>query len=342
MRKQVALLVALVGIGAMLTGCHTTTTPTVSAPVMPAMNEMLVPEHVLVIADASGSMYLPDRFALEKEVLRSFVVGMPNGTYNAGLLAFGGAWSDRWHKYPPEIFDRENLLSAVAGLEWLGGSTPLDAVLDRLQPGLATLEGDLAIVVMSDGKACTTATLDAATHIVTSYPGNVCIHTVQFGDDENGGIMLANLAKISGCGTSRHVNDVLTADGMAQFVRDVFLGETMGGVAVAAAGVIYFDFDRATLRPDAMGVIEDTVTILSERPALRVRIEGHTDVLGPDSYNNDLSQKRAQAVANALTARGIAGDRIETAAFGESRPAAPNDTPANRQLNRRAVVIYIH
>jgi OOP family OmpA-OmpF porin len=345
-RKHAGFLVAFVCAGAMLAGCHTTVTPSVSAPVMPSGHERVVPEHVLIIADASGSMYLPEKFPLEKELLRSFVIGMPEGNYQAGLLAFGSNWSERWHKYPPERFDRESLLGAVAGLEWIGGATPMDAVFERLEPGLTQLEGDLAIVVLSDGKACTPATLDAATRIVTGYPGNLCIHTVQFGDDQAGGAMLDTLSKISGCGTFRHANDLLNADGMAQLIRDVFLGSGMGVVmgetAVSAAGVIYFDFDRATLRADAMPVIEDTVTILSERPALNVRIEGHTDIIGTDNYNEDLSQQRANAVAEALASRGIDRGRIETAAFGESQPAAPNDTRENRQLNRRAVVIYIH
>jgi OmpA-OmpF porin, OOP family len=78
-----------------------------------------------------------------------------------------------------------------------------------------------------------------------------------------------------------------------------------------------------------------SVAILKANPDLRVRIDGHTDSSGSDAYNQKLSERRAEAVRKFLTDSGIAPSRLEARGYGESRPAAPNDTPANMRLNRR-------
>jgi outer membrane protein OmpA-like peptidoglycan-associated protein len=75
--------------------------------------------------------------------------------------------------------------------------------------------------------------------------------------------------------------------------------------------------------------------ILEKNPDLRVSIDGHTDSSGEAAYNEKLSERRAQAVRDLFIENRIAPSRLEARGFGESRPAAPNDTPENRQLNRR-------
>jgi len=98
---------------------------------------------------------------------------------------------------------------------------------------------------------------------------------------------------------------------------------------------IYFDYDKATLRPESIEELERVVKFLQENPTLRVEISGHTDSDGSDAYNLRLSQARAQAVVDYLVSRGIEGGRLIARGYGESRPVAPNDTPENKQKNRR-------
>ena len=69
-------------------------------------------------------------------------------------------------------------------------------------------------------------------------------------------------------------------------------------------------------------------------------IEGHTDSVGSDSYNEELSQRRAQAVADALRTRGVAADRYEAKGLGKSFPVASNATNAGRQQNRRVEIVF--
>ena len=79
--------------------------------------------------------------------------------------------------------------------------------------------------------------------------------------------------------------------------------------------------------------------ILVTHPDLKLEIEGHTDSVGTDSYNQDLSQRRAHSVSAYLIQQGIAPGAVATAGFGESRPVASNDNAAGRQRNRRVELV---
>ena len=98
---------------------------------------------------------------------------------------------------------------------------------------------------------------------------------------------------------------------------------------------IEFDFAKATIRPTSFPVIDEAVKVLQTYPSLRLRISGHTDSVGSEERNKQLSQDRAQAVADYLTEKGVAADRLEVIGRGPDKPVADNDTPAGRQQNRR-------
>lgn len=105
---------------------------------------------------------------------------------------------------------------------------------------------------------------------------------------------------------------------------------------------VNFDFDRSTLRPDAVAILNEAVEILKRYPELRVEVAGHTDSVGTDAYNQRLSERRAKAVYDHLTSNGITADRlVGPTGYGESRPIAPNtnadgsDNPEGRARNRR-------
>ncbi|MBV8911076.1 MAG: OmpA family protein, partial [Gammaproteobacteria bacterium] len=79
---------------------------------------------------------------------------------------------------------------------------------------------------------------------------------------------------------------------------------------------------------------------LTSHPGTRVRVEGHTDSLGSAEYNQQLSEQRADAVAHALTSRGVSPDAVQALGRGKGFPIATNDTPAGRQHNRRVEIIF--
>jgi outer membrane protein OmpA-like peptidoglycan-associated protein len=98
---------------------------------------------------------------------------------------------------------------------------------------------------------------------------------------------------------------------------------------------VNFDFDKANIRADAQPILDEAVRALGEAGDVRVSVEGHTDSVGSDAYNMGLSQRRAKAVSDYLQSKGIAGDRLTTEGFGESKPVATNETSEGRAQNRR-------
>ena len=105
---------------------------------------------------------------------------------------------------------------------------------------------------------------------------------------------------------------------------------------------VNFDFDKSTLRPDAVAILGEATEILKRYPELKVEVAGHTDSVGSDAYNQKLSERRAKTVYDYLTSNGVDAARlIGPVGYGESRPLAPNtnddgsDNPENRARNRR-------
>ncbi|HEX2596230.1 MAG TPA: OmpA family protein [Luteimonas sp.] len=124
-------------------------------------------------------------------------------------------------------------------------------------------------------------------------------------------------------------------------------GQTIGPdgcpvpVSIDLKGV-NFDFDKATLRPDAVSILNEAIEILKRYPDLKVEVAGHTDSIGSDAYNQKLSERRAKTVYDYLTSNGVdAGRLVGPTGYGESRPIAPNtnpdgsDNPEGRAQNRR-------
>jgi outer membrane protein OmpA-like peptidoglycan-associated protein len=99
---------------------------------------------------------------------------------------------------------------------------------------------------------------------------------------------------------------------------------------------IYFSFNSDVIRDESTPTLEDIAAILRRHPTWKLRVNGHTDSIGSDQFNLDLSRRRAEAVKHALATRyGIAADRLDTAGFGESQPKDTNDTIEGRARNRR-------
>ena len=105
-------------------------------------------------------------------------------------------------------------------------------------------------------------------------------------------------------------------------------------------GDVLFEFGRADIKPAAQGAIGKLAGYLNQHPDRRVLIEGFTDSIGSDAVNMALSQRRSQAVADALRARGVDPTRIATRGYGEAYPVAGNSSSSDRAMNRR-VEVYI-
>lgn len=103
---------------------------------------------------------------------------------------------------------------------------------------------------------------------------------------------------------------------------------------------VYYDYDKADLKPESFPALDELVALLNKYPAMTIEIGAHTDSKGRDSYNQKLSEARAESVVKYLVDKGIAPERLTAKGYGETQPVAPNevdgkDNPAGREKNRR-------
>jgi outer membrane protein OmpA-like peptidoglycan-associated protein len=104
---------------------------------------------------------------------------------------------------------------------------------------------------------------------------------------------------------------------------------------------INFDVDKATLRPESMGTLNQIKRIMTDSPDLQFEIDGHTDNTGVAAHNLTLSQQRAEAVKAQLVTMGISASRLTAKGFGDSKPTADNTTSEGKANNRRVEFVKI-
>ncbi|MFZ6748183.1 OmpA family protein [Undibacterium sp. Ren11W] len=121
-------------------------------------------------------------------------------------------------------------------------------------------------------------------------------------------------------------------------LADLAAKKTERGIIITIGDVL-FGTDLARLNPEGMRTTQKLADILQQNPQRTVLVDGFTDNTGSPEHNQDLSERRASAVRSALQLAGVNRDRIAIRGYGMSYPIAANDTPANRQLNRRVEIV---
>jgi outer membrane protein OmpA-like peptidoglycan-associated protein len=129
--------------------------------------------------------------------------------------------------------------------------------------------------------------------------------------------------------------DIPLSSGYQEVVKDVELKNVAVGSVIVLKN-IFFDFDKATLRPESTNELERLIKLLTDLPTLKIEIGSHTDSKGSDEYNMKLSQARSESVVAYLINHGIAKDRLVAHGYGETKPIDTNDTEEGRQNNRRS------
>jgi OOP family OmpA-OmpF porin len=349
-KTGLVLLVAILAVG-----CTPRTLPSQQAlsvtPVQFAANEQRVPSQAVVIADSSGTTYMAETFPHVKALAQSFVKAMPegntrakvSGNYDATLIGFGG--KDRIvSSLAP--FNRNALGSKADSLRILGdihgfgGETPFRNVFAEVQEALKGKTGNAAVVIFSDGLPdFEDEAMDAAKSLVESHLGDLCFHTVHVGDDEEGARFLKTVSALTRCGSAREMADVWNASNFMKFTHDVFAGAAAAAPDACAGRIVLrgveFAFNKAELTGTSSVILDVAVDQLKSCPRIPMEIDGHTDSVGPEDYNQKLGLRRAEAVKGYLVSKGLSSSRLTARSFGETRPGASNDTDEGRQTNRR-------
>lgn len=139
--------------------------------------------------------------------------------------------------------------------------------------------------------------------------------------------------------TARAAAEERAATAQAALAKLAEVKEDPRGMIITLSGSVLFASNQATLLPEARARLDQVADVLFATKERNLSIEGHTDSQGSDSHNQDLSQRRADAVRNALVQRGYGSDLIQARGFGEGTPVADNTSAEGRANNRRVEII---
>jgi outer membrane protein OmpA-like peptidoglycan-associated protein len=158
----------------------------------------------------------------------------------------------------------------------------------------------------------------------------------QLGNTAVGAIIGAAVGGTAGALIGRHMDR--QAEEMRQDIKNAKIERIGEGIKITFDSGILFETNSSALQSVAKANIESLAKVLKKYPDTNILIEGDTDNTGAEEYNQKLSERRAQAVADYQKSLGVAGSRISTVGLGELNPIASNDTDYGRQQNRRVEV----
>ena len=300
------------------------------------------------------------KFDAGQELLRRINLTIPeNVGLNAGIRSFGfgpcTAWGFSKLNLAVSNYSTSSFASGLDSITCNSGGSPMHKALEAASDDLAATVGNSAIVIISAGHQLDASPFSAAKMLKQKYGDRLCIYTVWVGNEasKGGRNLMLKLANIGGCGFATSAADIAASPDMADFVERVLFTkasaatkakaspfdsdadgvadykdkcpQTPAGAKVDIDGCwayhgVFFDFDKATIKPEYHDLFENAVQVMKNNPTLRVQIEGHTDSIGPASYNLKLSERRAQAVKAYMVNKGISPARITTQGFGEIDP----------------------
>jgi OOP family OmpA-OmpF porin len=332
-------------------------TPLAVSPIKFGERELRDVNNVFIVTDASSSMRKEGTFAMANSLAISFIMALPEASerssskqYNAGYLAFGGT---KRVSVPLDPFRREALLNAAYNTELLGspfgtgGTTPLHTVFDEIGAQIIGETRRTAIVLFTDGVTRKPEKALAAARSLI-HDGTVCVHAVQVGNDSAGTRFLGRLGNITPCSSAQNSAGIAIAGDFERYAKSVMVGDApLPPVAAAPPAScaskirlrgIEFGFDKANVDEAGTAVLDAAIAVLSSCSSANLNVDGYTDSIGADAYNQGLSERRANAVADYFAKKGIESDRVASRGFGRANPVASNDTKDGRARNRRVEI----
>jgi OOP family OmpA-OmpF porin len=339
-----------------LVGCHTgwNRVDFITGPVTLYTEDVIVRDQIIILVDVTGSIGFLSQYEYEMDLMNNFIDAMPDGFYDAGIDSFAGMTRADWVERPLAPYDRARIEDGAASIRPLGSTTPLAEAIQMQKDEVQGLGGRGALLVFSDGEVLDPQEVQQACRdLKAAHGGEFCIYTVLIGDDRQGRKLMKAMAR-EGCGKYYDGATLTSPDAFEAMARDIFLGQranqvsivseaTVEGVEVLPMNLrnILFDNDKSYIRPEYNGQLNEIAAIMERTSAMRLRLDGHTDHNASNAYNQELSERRVNAVKAALMERGVEGNRLSTGAHGEEDPTVPNSSPQNLQLNRRVELTVV-
>ncbi len=301
-------------------------------------------DNFILFVDQSGSMYQAHESGEVKEtIVKNLLVKMnadipqgpcPGCPLRAGLYLFAPFEEVKWMG----PFYKDSMERRIG---WIPDGqtvslrlTPMGGGIENLGDVVAPLHGKTAVIMFSDGGWNTGSDpVEATRQLVAAHP-DVSVNVVSVADTPGGQDVNRQVAQ-AGHGLYAEGTELLgNGAKLDGFVRDVFCGAAPAKRRIVLRGV-NFEFDKSTITADGKPVLDEAIRTLKEESGVHVSVEGHTDAVGSDAYNQALSERRANAVVDYLAAGGIARGRLSAVGFGETKPVASNETDDGRAQNRR-------
>jgi len=340
-------------------------------------------DNFVVIVDKSGTMGKPYKGELKLDIAKRLASRMnhtiPDLKMNGALRIFGrtAVFDNELTKlyWGPAPYEKAALDAGLNKIGFSVGESPLNLALDATGQDFKSAQGDIAVIIFTDADKDVMvydAVKKSAANLKAQYGNRICFYAVQIGVDPDGKELLEQVVQAGQCGCYVTGDQIASPDGMADFVKKIFLKKappkpapvvvekvvildsdgdgvpdnldkcpgTPKGARVNKDGCwvlgdVLFDFDRYNIKPQFYHLLDEVAVVFEKNPGLRVRIEGHTDNVGTAAYNMKLSLRRANSVMNYLMKKGVAKDRLSAEGYGLTKSIAPNSTEEGRALNRR-------
>ena len=304
-------------------------------------------DNFILFVDYSGSMAMDykntntSKIALAQATMAAMNQKIPALPYKGALYTF--APFGKVQELKP--YDKAALGAAIASLKTdydiYGRQTAMGDGLVALDPVIGASTGKIAVIIFTDGESnLGSDAVAGAKTLYAKYGNRLCLHVVSYADTARGKRIVDEIRSLSKCVVFAEGEALKNGAVLDQFVKDVFYDM---GAAADNERIVFrslnFGFDKYTITPEMLPSLEQALTILKQRPDLSIVVEGHTDSMGADDYNQRLSDRRSKSVVDWLVQHGISASRIESRGQGESQLKYDNTTEEGRALSRR-VEIY--
>jgi len=397
MKKRCLKTVLSVAVGLLLVSCAApqavpTFTPQDLNPMLQSGDYVQKVDNFVVIVDKSGTMGEPYKGELKLDIAKQLACRMnhtiPDLKLTGALRIFGrtAIFDNELTKlyWGPAPYEKSALDAGLNKIGFSVGESPLNLALDATAQDFKSAQGDIAVIIFTDADKDVMvydAVKKSAANLKAQYGNRICFYAVQIGVDPDGKQLLEQVVQTGQCGCYVTGDQIASSEGMADFVKKIFLKKappkpapapvvvekvvildsdgdgvpdnldkcpgTPKGARVNKDGCwvleeVLFDFDKYNIKPQFYYFLDEAAVVFEKNPGLRVRIEGHTDNIGTAAYNKKLSLRRAKAVMEYLIKKGIPKESLSIEGFGFTRPIATNETEEGRALNRRVELTPIH